>query len=297
MAFDPQGETLASGSGDKTVKLWETRSGKLLRTLEGHTDSVNAVVFSPDGHLLASKSNDHTIRLWSCETWETVAVIPSAREQRTLALPALAFHPTLPLLAAAARRANPRRSTSGSWTSLCCWASARSGGGRARGPSHDRQDRAGGRSQRGQIGAGLSPDPRRFQGAGFDARAAVLGVSRPWQTPRGRDGLRGDPLGFRGPARLPAGPRAFRGQRRPGAGVVRCLGPPRPAARRRLLAQATPSGPKSLPHHPRGRSDGSRDLVADAGGTERVLPEARHRGSDRDQRLNGRGRSRNWSSG
>ena len=36
VAFDPAGRTLASGSGDSTVKLWEVASGKLLRTLEGH---------------------------------------------------------------------------------------------------------------------------------------------------------------------------------------------------------------------------------------------------------------------
>ena len=76
VAFDPQGGTLASGSDDNTVKLWEARSGKLLRTLEGHTEGVDIVAFSPDGRLLASKSGDQTIRLWSCETWETVAVIP-----------------------------------------------------------------------------------------------------------------------------------------------------------------------------------------------------------------------------
>ena len=40
VAFDPQGGTLASGSDDKTVKLWEVRSGKLLRTLEGHQSAV-----------------------------------------------------------------------------------------------------------------------------------------------------------------------------------------------------------------------------------------------------------------
>ena len=40
VAFDPTGQTLASGSDDNTVKLWEPASGKLLRTLEGHTGSV-----------------------------------------------------------------------------------------------------------------------------------------------------------------------------------------------------------------------------------------------------------------
>ena len=99
VAFDPQGGTLASGSSDSTVKLWEARSGKLLRTLEGHTSVVDIVTFSTDGRLLASKSHDNTIRLWNCETWETVAVIP---ELISVAWnPALAFHPTLPLLATA----------------------------------------------------------------------------------------------------------------------------------------------------------------------------------------------------
>lgn len=100
VAFDPQGGTLASGSRDKTVRLWEAGSGKLLRTLEGHTAKVDVVAFSPVGRLLASKSRDHTIRLWSCETWETVAVIP-APTNRVWWIPALAFHPTLPLLATA----------------------------------------------------------------------------------------------------------------------------------------------------------------------------------------------------
>jgi WD40 repeat protein len=40
VAFDPQGGMLASGSGDNALKLWETRSGNLLRTLEGQTTSL-----------------------------------------------------------------------------------------------------------------------------------------------------------------------------------------------------------------------------------------------------------------
>jgi small GTP-binding protein len=100
VAFEPQGGTLASGSGDSTIKLWESRSGKLLRTLEGHTKPIDRVAFSPDGRLLASKSRDQTIRLWRCETWETVAVIPEPTRADHWT-PALAFHPTLPLLATA----------------------------------------------------------------------------------------------------------------------------------------------------------------------------------------------------
>jgi small GTP-binding protein len=99
VAFHPLDEILASGSQDDTVKVWDSRSGKLLGTLEGHTSIVDIVAFSPDGRLLASKSRDDTIRLWSCETWETVGVIPEP--SAVVWNPALAFHPTVPLLATA----------------------------------------------------------------------------------------------------------------------------------------------------------------------------------------------------
>jgi WD40 repeat protein len=64
VVFSPDGRLLASGSGDKTIKLWEVASGSLVRSLTGHTDWVFSVVFSPDGRLLASGSGDKTIKLW-----------------------------------------------------------------------------------------------------------------------------------------------------------------------------------------------------------------------------------------
>ena len=65
--------------------LWDTHTGKPLRTLEGHTSYIDIVAFSSDGRLLVSKSADHTIRLWNCETWETVAVIPATSDDNTSA--------------------------------------------------------------------------------------------------------------------------------------------------------------------------------------------------------------------
>jgi WD40 repeat protein len=64
VAFSPDGRLLASGSYDKTIKLWDVATGSLVRTLSGHTDDVYSVAFSPDGRLLASGSGDETIRLW-----------------------------------------------------------------------------------------------------------------------------------------------------------------------------------------------------------------------------------------
>jgi len=64
VAFSPDGLTLASGSHDNTIKLWEVPTGRLLRTLTEHTNYVSSVAFSPYGLTLASGSIDKTIKLW-----------------------------------------------------------------------------------------------------------------------------------------------------------------------------------------------------------------------------------------
>ncbi|MBD0262106.1 MAG: hypothetical protein ICV78_05075 [Tolypothrix sp. Co-bin9] len=63
ITFSPDGQWLASGSRDKTVKLWRT-NGTLVQTLKGHKDAVTSVSFSPDGQTLASASLDKTVLLW-----------------------------------------------------------------------------------------------------------------------------------------------------------------------------------------------------------------------------------------
>lgn len=61
---------LASGSTDKTIKLWNTQTGEVICTLTGHNDSVHSVNFSPDGKMLVSGSSDRTIKLWNTQNLE-----------------------------------------------------------------------------------------------------------------------------------------------------------------------------------------------------------------------------------
>ena len=68
VAFSPDGQLVASASGDKTVRLWDAATGSCRSTLKGHSSRVHNVAFSPDGQLVASASEDGTVRLWDAAT-------------------------------------------------------------------------------------------------------------------------------------------------------------------------------------------------------------------------------------
>jgi WD40 repeat protein len=73
VAFSPDGKQIVSGSGDRTVRLWDTATGQqVLPALEGHTNSVRSVAFSPDGKQIVSGSGDWTVRLWDTATGQQV---------------------------------------------------------------------------------------------------------------------------------------------------------------------------------------------------------------------------------
>ena len=66
IAFNPDGKSIVSGSGDKTVKLWSLE-GKELQTFKGHSSDITSIAFNPDGKSIVSGSSDKTVKLWSLE--------------------------------------------------------------------------------------------------------------------------------------------------------------------------------------------------------------------------------------
>ena len=62
--FNADGNILASGHKNGSIRLWDMDTGKVIQTLKGHADAVSSISFGPDGKTLASTSKDATARLW-----------------------------------------------------------------------------------------------------------------------------------------------------------------------------------------------------------------------------------------
>jgi WD40 repeat protein len=95
VAYSPDGKIIASGSNDRTIKLWDTSSHLSLVTFNGHSGPISALAFSPDGKTLASSSQDSTVKLWDTVLHQEIPT----RIGHTGAVQSLAFSPDGKILA------------------------------------------------------------------------------------------------------------------------------------------------------------------------------------------------------
>ncbi len=96
VSVSPDGNSVASASADKTVKLW-SKEGKLLKTFQ-HPDTVTSVSFSPDGKTIATGSADRTIRIWQVDNDKSAIVTLSGH---TESVTSVSFSPDGKTLASA----------------------------------------------------------------------------------------------------------------------------------------------------------------------------------------------------
>jgi len=75
VAFSPDGSCIASGSYDRTVRIWDAKTGVHLTTFKGHSDPVNSVAFSPDGNHIAQVQ---VTRLFESGMPRLVCISPSS---------------------------------------------------------------------------------------------------------------------------------------------------------------------------------------------------------------------------
>jgi len=68
VAISPDGKTIATGSEDNQVRLWDANTREPKGTLTGHSNAITSIAFSPDGKTLATGSLDETVRLWDLST-------------------------------------------------------------------------------------------------------------------------------------------------------------------------------------------------------------------------------------
>ncbi|OAQ60074.1 vegetative incompatibility protein HET-E-1 [Purpureocillium lilacinum] len=75
VAFAHDSALVASGSDDRTIRLWRTATGECIRTLEGHDSMVKSVAFSHDSALVVSGAWDQTVRIWRTVTGECIQTL------------------------------------------------------------------------------------------------------------------------------------------------------------------------------------------------------------------------------
>jgi WD40 repeat protein len=85
VAISADGKTVASGSSDKTIKIWHLDTGELRHTLTGHSKCVHSVAISPDGQMLAS-CGDQTVKIWNLNTGQLLRTLTHLKSVSSVAI-------------------------------------------------------------------------------------------------------------------------------------------------------------------------------------------------------------------
>jgi hypothetical protein len=117
LAFSADGQLVATGGEDKTVRFWDAATGKQKRRMDGHADEVLAVAISPDGKYVLSAGRDRTLRLWDTKT----GAERRRFEGHSDAVYAIAFSPNGAEALSAGADKTVRRWDVDSGKELACW--------------------------------------------------------------------------------------------------------------------------------------------------------------------------------
>ena len=67
ISLNSDGTLLATGSGDRTIKLWNTETGELIKNLRGHTSQINSLAFSNDDQFIISGEEQQGLFWWNLD--------------------------------------------------------------------------------------------------------------------------------------------------------------------------------------------------------------------------------------